>query len=145
MREETAPGWTHAYSIVMPESELQPYPAEVKKITLLPAADPGSALAVTVLLAKPSARPVKWDAAVTEVGRISLANRGQVLLLSQTVAVPQTWLPAMERTRTEAREQAQASGLDLAAVLPVVALIMTDEEGSRLSVEISAWPVGKAG
>ncbi len=140
--EQMAPGWTLGYTIVMPESELQTYPAEAKKTTLLPAAEPDHGVAVMVLLGEASAPPVKWDAALTEVGRIRLANGGQVLLLSQPVAVPETWIPAMEQARAEAKQQAENSGVDLAATRPVVALIMAGEGGSRLTVEVSAWPFG---
>ncbi|MGW3179566.1 hypothetical protein ACWDD9_09910 [Kitasatospora sp. NPDC001119] len=138
--EPMAPGWTLGYTIVMPESELQTYPAETKKITLLPAAGPGHGVAVMVLLGEASAPPVKWDTALTEVGRIPLANGGQVLLLAQPVAVPESWVPAMEQARAEAKQQAEANGVNLAATLPVVALIMAGEDGSRLTVEVSAWP-----
>ncbi|MFJ8040507.1 hypothetical protein ACIRBX_08390 [Kitasatospora sp. NPDC096147] len=140
--EPMAPGWTLGYTIVMPDSELQNYPAEAKKTTLLPAAGPGRAVAVMVLLGDASAPPVGWDTALTEVGRILLANGGQVLLLAQPVVVPEPWVPAMERARAEARRQAEDNGTDLAAALPVVALIMAGEDGSRLTVEVSAWPFG---
>ncbi|KQV11418.1 MULTISPECIES: hypothetical protein [unclassified Kitasatospora] len=140
--EQMAPGWTLGYTIVMPESELQTYPAEKKKITLLPAAGPDHGVAVMVLLAEASAPPVKWNAALTEVGRIRLANGGQVLLLSQSVPVPETWIPAMEQARAEAKQQAEDREVDLAETLPVVALLMAGEDGSRLTIEVSAWPFG---
>ncbi|WP_158715329.1 hypothetical protein [Kitasatospora phosalacinea] len=138
--EPMAPGWTLGYTIVMPESELQPYPTEAKKITLLPAAGPGRGVAVMVLLGEAAASPVKWDAALTEIGRILLANGGQVLLLAQPVVVPESWAPAMEQARAEAKAQAEANEVDLAETLPVVALIMAGEDGRRLTVELSAWP-----
>ncbi|WP_019064596.1 hypothetical protein [Streptomyces prunicolor] len=141
--EPIAPGWLLAYTIVLPESELQPYPAERKQITPLAVAGPASAVAVMILLGAASAAPVQWDPSLSEVGRFQLADGGQVLLLAQTIAVPDTWKPDMERAKAEARHQAEQNGVDVAATMPVVALIMAGEDGGRLTVEVSAWEYGK--
>lgn len=140
--EPMAPGWLLAYTIVLPESELQPYPVERKQITPLEAAGPGTAVAVTILLSSGSAAPVRWDPSVSEVGRLRLANGGQVLLLAQTISVPDTWKSAMELAKSEARQQAEENAVDVAETMPVVALIMGDERGGRLTVEVSAWNYG---
>jgi hypothetical protein len=141
--EPMAPGWLLAYTIVLPESELQPYPAERKQITPLAVAGPGSAVAVMILLGSASAAPVRWDPSLNEVGRLQLANGGQVSLLAQTAAVPDAWKPDMERAKDEARHQAEENGVDVAATMPVVALIMAGEDGGRLTVEVSAWEYGQ--
>lgn len=142
--EPMAPGWVLAYTVVLPEAEMQPYPAERKKITQLPAAGPGSAVAVMILLASASAALASWDPSLSEVGRIPLAGGGQVLLLAQTISVPEAWKSGMERARGQARAQTEESGVDVEATMPVVALIMASEDGGRLTVEISAWDYGTA-
>jgi hypothetical protein len=141
--EPIAPGWLLAYTIVLPESELQPYPAERKQITPLAVAGLGSAVAVMILLGTASAAPVRWDPSLSEVGRLQLANGGQVLLLAQTVGVPDAWKPDMERAKAEARHQAEQNGVDVTATMPVVALIMAGEDSGRLTVEVSAWEYGQ--
>ncbi|MFG2777474.1 hypothetical protein ACGFY7_06365 [Streptomyces prunicolor] len=49
----------------------------------------------------------------------------------------------MERAEAEARYQAGQNGVDVAATMPVVALIMVSEDGGRLTVEVSAWEYGR--
>ncbi|MFI5883463.1 hypothetical protein [Streptomyces sp. NPDC051554] len=49
----------------------------------------------------------------------------------------------MERAEAETRYQAAQNGVDVAATMPVVALIMVSEGGGRLTVEVSAWEYGQ--
>ncbi|WP_329255071.1 hypothetical protein OG223_29640 [Streptomyces sp. NBC_01478] len=49
----------------------------------------------------------------------------------------------MERAEEEARYRAARNGVDVAATMPVVALIMVSEDGGRLTVEVSAWEYGQ--
>lgn len=142
--EPMAPGWLRAYTIVLPESELQLYPSERKQIASLEVAGSRSAMAVMILLGSRSAVPLRWDSSISEVGRLMLANGGQVLLLAQVIAVPDAWKPAMERVRSEARQQARENGVDVAQIMPVTALIMGEEDGGRLTVEVSAWTYGQS-
>ncbi|MFB7273543.1 hypothetical protein [Streptomyces sp. NPDC056244] len=141
--EPMAPGWLRAYTVVLPESELQPYPTEQKKITSLEVAGSGSAVAVMILLGSRSAAPVRWDPSLNEVAQLKLADGGKVLLLAQVITVPDAWKPAMERARSEARQQAEENRVNVAETKPVVALIMADESGGRLKVEVSAWDYGQ--
>ncbi|MEV8545970.1 hypothetical protein [Streptomyces sp. NPDC051572] len=48
-----------------------------------------------------------------------------------------------ERAEAEARYQAGQNGVDVAATMPVVALIMVSEDAGRLTVDVSAWEYGQ--
>lgn len=141
--EEVAPGWTEAYTVLLPDSELQPYGAEKSKgpVVELDSPGPGRAVMVTLLLGQPGAEPLALTPDQQLVGAFELADGRTVRLVAETAVLPVHLARAVADNRAELREAALAHSFDVATAPPVHPLICDDDAGNRLVIETAAWPV----
>ncbi|MBF9071730.1 hypothetical protein [Streptacidiphilus fuscans] len=141
--EEVAPGWVEAYTVVLPDSELQPYAQETSKgaVVDLPSPGPGGAVVVTLLLGRADAEPPALQPGQQPVGSFALSDQRTARLVAEPSVMPDHLREAVAGTRVQAREAALARGLDLAVAHPVHPLIWGDPAGNRMVVETAAWPV----
>ncbi|MFE4265417.1 hypothetical protein [Streptomyces sp. NPDC056883] len=138
---EVAPGWTEAFTVVLPDSELLGYGPPKKKSPTVDLPSPGKdqAVCVTVLLGKPGSTPYQLTQNQTEVGSFTLPDGRNVHVVSEPTGLPAHYVEAIEQVRKQTCETVLGLGLDLAEQAPSQVLLFGDPDGSRLAVEVSAW------
>jgi hypothetical protein len=144
--EEIVPGWIEAYTVLLPDSELQPYGAESSKgpVVELASPGPGGAVMVTVLIGNEGAEPPAVTPRQQLVGTFGLANGRTVRLVAETSVLPDHLAQAVASSKAELREAAVAHGFDPATAPPVHPLICADAAGNRLVIETAAWSIAPA-
>lgn len=98
--DEKARGWTHAYSIILPDSELRAWPASANErgdVVHLPPVGEGHAAAVEIMLAKPTDVEIVDD--IFDVACLSLVDGTNVRVLARRVRLTDeqnVWLRTMK-------------------------------------------------